>query len=80
MRSFQSNVCGVYQVPVLHWREFRRACTVCGIAKKMPGDVWSMGCVMFEMFTNRLPFEVRVNACFLDEKKLQLAGVSRIRV
>eukprot|EP00930_Biecheleria_cincta_P039828 TRINITY_DN27336_c0_g1_i1.p1 TRINITY_DN27336_c0_g1~~TRINITY_DN27336_c0_g1_i1.p1 ORF type:complete len:866 (+),score=173.63 TRINITY_DN27336_c0_g1_i1:72-2600(+) len=22
-------------------------------------DVWSMGCVMFEMFTNRLPFEVR---------------------
>lgn len=25
-------------------------------------DVWSMGCVMFEMFTNRLPFEVRVNA------------------
>eukprot|EP00931_Biecheleriopsis_adriatica_P008298 TRINITY_DN109505_c0_g1_i1.p1 TRINITY_DN109505_c0_g1~~TRINITY_DN109505_c0_g1_i1.p1 ORF type:complete len:917 (-),score=214.60 TRINITY_DN109505_c0_g1_i1:173-2818(-) len=22
-------------------------------------DVWSMGCVMFEMFTNKLPFEVR---------------------
>ncbi|CAJ1366402.1 unnamed protein product [Effrenium voratum] len=24
-------------------------------------DVWSMGCVMFEMFTNKLPFEVRGN-------------------
>jgi len=36
--------------------------------QKMPGDVWSMGCVMFKMFTNRLPFEVRVNACFLDLK------------
>lgn len=25
-------------------------------------DVWSMGCVMFEMFTNRLPFEVKGGA------------------
>ena len=35
----------------------------------MLGDVWSMGCVMFEMFTNKLPFEVRGNVGASENKK-----------